>query len=398
MKKSRSWLPAALLLYVQFLGGVRGLSQLAFFVIYLEERLHLTPVTISGVIAGAQIAGMLMALLGGGISGRLGVRWALVAGLVLAGAGSLAFQATSPWVAALLWFVGGAGASLATVGSASSLTRISAHGSMGMLAAFYALSVTAGGAIGNPLAGVLIERLGFHALSWAGLVLAALTALPVAVWMAELEDQPSQTTVPRSIGQVMRDTARCPQVRLLIGLRSLPTIFYGALTVLIPLLLNNLTGSKVLVAAYGTTVLVAASAAQLITGRAADRFGALRPGLAAYAVLILAGGGLWLSAETVTGVYAFGVLGNAAAWALATLMYVWVSDGVPKPTHPPTFGLLHAVWSLSMIAGSVLGGWFATTQPGIPFLIAGLLNCGALFLLIVYYRGQSLPTGSAPRY
>jgi MFS family permease len=162
------------------------------------------------------------------------------------------------------------------------------------------------------------------------------------------------------------------------------------LSVLIPLLLNNLSGSKVLVAAYGTTNLIVASTAQLLTGRAADRWGARRPSLVAYGAIILSGLGLSLSATTQWGLFAFGVLGIAAAWSLSTLMYVWVSDGVAKAEHPSTFGLLHAIWSLSMICGSVLGGWFVTTLPGLPFLFAGLLNIGSLYLIITYYNRETV--------
>ena len=80
------------------------------------------------------------------------------------------------------------------------------------------------------------------------------------------------------------------------------------------------------------------------------------------------------------------LLGIAAAWALATLMYVWVADGVPKADQPTIFGLLHAVWSLSMIAGSMLGGWFVQSIPGLPFLLVGVLNVAAFFLTAAYYR------------
>jgi hypothetical protein len=72
-------------------------------------------------------------------------------------------------------------------------------------------------------------------------------------------------------------------------------------------------------------------------------------------------------------------------------MYVWVNDGVPKTDHPSTFGLLHAVWSLSMICGSLLGGWSAAPLPGLPFLVAGLLNTASLLLVMTYYNQDALP-------
>jgi len=101
--------------------------------------------------------------------------------------------------------------------------------------------------------------------------------------------------------------------------------------------------------------------------------------------MIFSGLGLAATAGTVWGLFGFGVLGIAAAWSLSTLMYVWVNDGVAKADHPATFGLLHAVWSVSMITGSVLAGWFAEGLPGLPFLIAGLFNIASLFLISSYY-------------
>jgi predicted MFS family arabinose efflux permease len=124
----------------------------------------------------------------------------------------------------------------------------------------------------------------------------------------------------------------------------------------------------------------------LAAGRAADRWGGRGPTLAAYGTIILSGVGLAVTAGTVWGLFLFGVLGVAAAWSLSTLMYVWVADGVAKPEHASSFGLLHAVWSISMIAGSLLGGWLVRSAAGLPFLVAALLNVGSIFLALAYYR------------
>ncbi len=387
---SAAWWPALLLILVQMANGMRDMPRFAFFLIYLQEQLGLKPVAISSVVAGAQIAGTATALLGGVITGRLGSKWVLVVGLALSSVCSLVFWMRSPWWAAALWFIGGAGSALITVGGASYLTRLNAGGALGILSAFYALSMTIGGAIGNPIAAVLIEQQGFGAFGWATLALSIVTALVVALWMAHLQDPAAEPAPMRSFWLGVLSTTRQTKVRLLVGLRCLPTIFYGLLSVLIPLLINGLSGSKVMVAAYGTTTLIVASVAQLLAGRAADRWGARFPTLAAYAAMILSGLGLAVSAGTVWGLFLFGVLGNAAAWSLSTLMYVWVNDGVPKAEHASTFGLLHAVWSLSMITGSVLGGWSVASMPGLPFLAAALLNVGSFFLTFAFYDRKAV--------
>lgn len=375
-----------LLIVAQVTSGMRDMPQSAFFLLYLQERLGLVPVVISGLVASAQLAGMAAALLAGALAAKLGSKWVLVCGLLLSGISSLVFQVQAGWGVAPLWLLGGAGVALVTVGGSSYLTRLSGHGALGILAALYALSMTIGGAVGHPIAGILIEQYGFGAFGWAAVTLSVVTALLVARGMANLRDDAAEPGPLRTFtGQIM-PTIRRPKVRLLIGLRGLPTLYYGMLTVLVPLLINQLSHNKVTVAAYGTTTLILASAAQLLAGKAADRWGARGPTLVAYSILIVSGIGLFLGATRVEWLFSFGVLGIAAAWSLSTLMYVWVADGVPREEHAATFGLLHAVWSLCMIGGSLVGGWLVRWIPGLPFLVLGLINVGACFLTIVYYR------------
>jgi MFS family permease len=250
--------------------------------------------------------------------------------------------------------------------------------------------MTFGGAIGNPLAAVIIERYRLTAFSWTLISLSVGIILVVILLMTQMLNSAADPVPLRSFWTGILSTARQTNVQLLVGLRCLPTIFYGMITVLIPLLINSLSGSKGMVAAYGSTSLIVASAAQILAGRTADRWGARLPTLVAYGAIILSGLGLAVNAGNVWGLFLFGILGIAAAWSLSTLMYVWVNDSIPTVEHPSTFGLLHAVWSLSMITGAVLGGWFSASLPGLPFLIAGLFNAGSFFLTITYYNCSSV--------
>jgi MFS family permease len=383
--RGAAWWPAAVLVLVQTVNGIWYGAQVTFFPVYLQEQLGLAPELIGALVSGALVAGMVAAVFAGALSGMLGSKWVLVCGMTLSFVGAAAFLVHAPWAVAVLWFAGGAGLALITVGGGSYLTRLSARGSLGVLASIYMLSFTAGGVIGNPVAGVIIERRGFGAFGLAELAVIASACVIAVLFLADLKDRSAEPISVRAFWAGALPMIRRARVRLLMGLRGLPTIFYGMLTVLVPLLLNNLTGDKALVAAYGTSTLVLASAAQLAAGRAADRLGGRVPTLVAYSAIILSGIGLAVTAGTVWGLFAFGVLGVAAAWSLSTLMYVWVGDGVAKPEHASTFGLLHAVWSVSMIVGSLLGGWLVSTAAGLPFLVAGLLNTGAIFLALAYY-------------
>ncbi len=383
--RSTALWPAAMLVLVQTLNGVWYGPQVTFFPVYLQEQLGLSPATIGAVVSGALVAGMIAALFGGTLTGMLGSKWVLVAGLGLSAVGALAFLVRAPGLVTVLWFAGGAGLAFITVGGGSYLTRLTARQSLGVLASIYMLSFTVGGAIGNPLAGAVIQQRGYTAFGLADLAVIGVAALIAVLLMIYLGDRSAESISVRAFWAGALPMTRRPRVRMLMGLRCLPTIFYGMLTVLVPLLLNTLSGNKTLVAAYGTSTLILASAAQLAAGRAADRWGGRAPTMVAYSAVILSGVGLAFTAGTVWGLFVFGVVGVAAAWSLSTMMYVWVADGIPRPEHASSLGLLHAVWSISMIAGSLLGGGLVRRAEWLPFLIAGLFNVGSIFLALAYY-------------
>ena len=381
--------PAISLILVQTLSSMRDVPQFTFFLIYLQEQIGLTPIMISSVVAGAQLSSTVLALLGGAITMRLGSKWVLALGLMLAGLSSLVFQTHILWLLVLLWLVSGAGGAMLNVGGASYLTRLGGRGALGTLSAFYVLSMTIGGALGNPIAGVVIEGRGYAALGWAVMGVTVI-ALAIVAWLMPNPTPKSATVPDLPPNAAVALPAPHRTKRLLMGMRCLPTLFYGMLSVLVPLMLNDLLGSKVMVAAYGTSTLVVASITQLLAGRAADRWGARGPTLFAYAALVVVGLGLAFNTQSVAGLFGFGVMGIAAAWALSALMFVWVADGIPKTHHPSTFGALHAVWSLSMIGGSLFGSWLMGIGAALPFLLFGLLNVGSMFLALAYYGRQGI--------
>jgi MFS family permease len=368
------------LLLVQLVSGAWILPQTAFFPIYLEEALHFTPLLIGVVVACAQAAGMLAALLGGGLTDRLGSKQVLMLGLLGGVVASLVFQSQIPLVVAALWCVGGAAGSLQTLGASSYLTRAVAPLHLGLLSALFALSFTVGGAVSSPLAGWMLDATSFSRFGLAGIGL--MVAALLAAWALSAQ---RTAAASNDTQMTMAGLARRPVVQVLMGLRFLPTIFYGMATVLVPLLINDLAGNKSTVALYGTVSLIVASVAQLLAGRAADRYGHRGPTLIGYAALIVAALGLALFAGQLWGVFFFGVLGIAAAWALATLFFVLVSDGVPQAEHGRAFGLMHATWSIAMIGGALLGGALTRLAPGLPFLAAGLLNGLSIGLVVLFF-------------
>jgi len=375
--------PVLPLYLIQLLSGAWILPQMSFFPIYLEEQLRYSPLMLSAVIAAGQAAGLLAALYGGRLSDTLGSKRVLIIGLIGGALASLLFLTPIPVAVAALWLVGAAAGSLQTLGGSSYLTRMADPQRLGVLAAFYALSMTLGGAAGSPIAGRVLDTAGFGLYGVLGLVVLAATVIVAAIVL------PAQK--PAEDGQPQRQTgtlalARRPVVQLLMGLRFLPTVFYGMAGVLVPLMINDLAGNKTTVAIYATTSLIVASAAQLLAGRAADRYGHRLPTLISFSGLIVASLGLALFAQQLWGVFVFGVLGIAMAWALASLLFVLVSDGVAQAEHGRAFGLLHATWSIAMISGALLGGALTYMAPGLPFLAAGVLNILSIMLALAFFQ------------
>ena len=297
---------------------------------------------------------------------------------------SLIFQSGVPLMVAVLWGLAGAAGSLQTLGGSSYLTQMADPRRLGLLAALYALSGTLGGALGSPVAGRILDTAGFRTYGLTGLGLAALTVLLAVILLPNRQKQ-VRDQAAGSFRESMWDMTRRPVMRLLMALRFLPTIYYGMSIVLIPLMINHLAGNKATVAIYATVSLTVASVAQLLTGRAADRYGHRKPTLFGYCALIVAALGLAIFANQLWGVFLFGVMGLAVAWSLAALMFVLVSDGVPRAEHGRAFGLLHATWSLAMIGGALLGGALTRVAAGLPFLVAGLLNIASVVVAMAFF-------------
>lgn len=378
-----SW-PVLSLLLLQLLSGAWILTQMAFLPIYLEERLHFAAIAIATVVAVGQAAGMVAALLGGELTDTLGSQRVLALGLFCGAVATLVFQAEHPLLIAALWGLAGVAGTLQTLGGSSYLTRAADPRRLGLISALYALCLTLGGALGNPAAGRLLDTAGFRTYGAVGLALLA-AAFLLAAFLMPVQAVARDGHAPRrTLGNMLALTRR-PEVRLLIGLRFLPTLYYGMSLLLVPLMINHLAGNKTTVAIYGMVSLVVASFAQLLAGRSADRFGHRGPTIIGYAALIVAALGLALFSGQLWGIFLFGVLGLAAAWSLATLLFCLVSDGVPRADHGRAFGLLHATWSIAMIGGSVLGGGLTRIAAGLPFLVVGLLNGVSIALTLAFF-------------
>ena len=380
------WWPVIPLLVIQVMSGLVYMPQNLFFPIYLEERLGLTMVLLSALVAAGQVAGMVAGVVAGFLSDVLGSKWMLVAGIAGMALTSLAFVIPLPAAVAVLWVMNGIAIGFHTLGGQSYLTRVSDPTYLGLLSGLYELTLTLGGAVGSPGLGVLLDRQGFGAFGIVLFLVCLLTALVAIFFIPNIRTAGAdlQQSPRRSWGQILTVFQR-PVVAVLVAIRFLPTIFYGMATVLIPLLINRLTGSKTSVAVYGLISLILASASQLLAGSAASLWGSRWPTLISFGLIVASAGGLWIFSDQLWGVFVFGVIGYAAAWALASLMLCLVSVSVPSNEHGGVLGLLHGSWCIGMVAGSLIGGALTPIATGLPFLVSGIVNLGAIALTVLFF-------------
>jgi MFS family permease len=236
--------------------------------------------------------------------------------------------------------------------------------------------------VGHPAASVLIQTYGYPMFSLIGQGFVVLAALVVwRWWVTETVDTPTQPKGTLDIRLI-----KPWPVQLIIMMRTLATINYGMMLVLVPLRLNELTDDINLVASYGAASLVVAAIGQYIAGHATDRWGGLWPSLISFVIVVIAGVAIFVATNQTLVLFVAGVLSIAAAWSLSTMVFVWVADRVHQVNHAPLFGLLYAVWSISMVIGSLAGGWLVEIQPGLPFGVLGLSNLLGIILIIRFYR------------
>jgi MFS family permease len=172
-------------------------------------------------------------------------------------------------------------------------------------------------------------------------------------------------------------------------LRFLPTCYYGVMT-LFPLLIKRQGGDNTAVAWYAAVSAILASLTQLIAGRVSDRWGVRLPTVMAFITILLAIGGTIITAQSVWGLYIFGILGISAAWALSTLLPSLVRVAAEPEIHGRVFGMLHLLWTSAMIFGTLLGGSLLEIDMRLPFMIVGVLNLIALTMTVLFFRMKEL--------
>lgn len=384
------WILMGLLLTA---GMVSGPTR-ALLPVYLEHDRGWAPPAIAVLAAVRLLAAALSAPLGGRLADMSGPQRTLRFGLLGLPVAALCFLTPAWPLLVLFGLTAGLADGLQSTGSQAYLITRADRASIGQAASALFVGTTLGGALGNLAAGAVLRGWGFIGLGPVGLgaallVLVAATALPAG-------ERRSARPAERSNGAMAGYWAllHLSSVRQLGLLRFLSTCAWGTVSLLWPLLLARSSGGPAQAALFGTVSLIFAALAQLCTGRIIDAVGPGGPALTLSILvpLVAVMSALALAVGSDPALFAVGVVGTAVAWSLSGTTLPLIRATAPPTAVGQVVGLIHLLWSLAMLSGTLLAGWLVVLGTTIPFWTVALLTVPAIVAAYRLWRTLHHPS------
>jgi MFS family permease len=332
----------------------------------------------AGVLAGAYPAGTLIAAVPAiYVARRIGVKGALIVGLFLLAASSVAFGlGDSIAVLDVSRFVQGASGALCWSGALAWLVASAAVDRRGGVIGT-AMGMAVAGALLGPVLGAAAERFG-DVLIFS---LVAVAALGLAAWAATMPGHAGAAVIPdrSTLLRGLRDRS----VRAGGWLNTLYGLGFGALSVLVPLRLASLGASAAVVGLVFALSAVGEMVASPLAGRLADRGTRLSPVRAALPGAALVFGLLpipdaaWMVAVLL--ILSGPTVGSLAAPAGAMLSDAASALGIGQVI---AVALANVAWSAGELAGAAGGGALAQiTADAVPYLLLCAACAGTAVVL-----------------
>jgi MFS family permease len=379
---------------------VRRLLFLVCCVVFVETMLYsaLVPLlpgyahefglskTAAGVLVGAYAAGAVLGALPGGIAAaKYGPRRALLFGLAIMGAASLAFGfAGDAWTLGLARLAQGLGGSLAWAGALTWLIAGTPRERRGEM-----LGTAIGSAIFGALLGPAVGALAHHVGPRP--VFVGLAGLSVVLGAFAVRLPPADAEPPRR-GAVAR-AVREPQVLGALWLMTIPALVFGVVGVLAPLALDEAGWTAAAIAiAWIASAAIEMVIAPLI-GRVSDRRGRLLPlrvSLAGAVAVLVAFSVADRPAAVVPVLILSGVT-FGAFWAPAMALLADAAERIGL-AQGLAFGLMNAAWGAGNAIGPSIGGALADAGGDVlPYSLAALLCAATLVFLLLGTRDLRVP-------
>jgi MFS family permease len=356
----------------------------------LVEQLGLTK-TAAGVLFGAYPAGVLVAAVPSGImAARRGVLPTVVLGLVVMSLASLgvAFAQTTPLLD-LARFLQGAGSAASWAGAFGWLAAAAPRERRGELLGT-ALAAAIIGALMGPVLGTAAHFAGRDA------VFAATAAAGVALiaWALRMDAPAPQGGTLRALLGAARDS----RIRAAMWIVTLPGLLFGTMSVLVPLRLDELGATAVVIGGAWVLAGTFEAAVAPIVGRISDRRGRFAPaivGVALSAVMV----SLLPWPQTQWLLVLLVVLTAPSIGVLWTPSMALLSDGAEYHgiAQGLAFSLMNVAWACGETVGAAGSARLADqTSDAVPYLILGGVCAVTVVVLRRVARRPVVAVSAAP--
>ena len=371
-----------LLCLVVFVIGLVTGPVLMLFPVYAEEILA-EDALFAALLRALPIGlGGISALIGGSLSDRFGRKLTLLLGMTGAIAvGGLFTTQTPLFIWGILCYEGIA-SGFKTAGGQSYLISAVPPNKLGLATALYFISTTLGSALGSAMAGEVIARIGYRVFGGSAVLLVGILFLGACLFLPKVpqeyrsvREKRGETSLINAF-QAYMDLTRRREMRMLIGLRLLPTYYWGSVNLLMPVLISRIAGIKT-TGYYGAMSLLFAFGCQLATGKICDTVGHRAPAFVSAATVTLLAFGVAFFHKSLVALEIFGVLGTGAAWALSTTIPRFINEFTAPDEKGHGVGMTHLAWSAGFLAGYVASGFLVNFSVQIPFLVAGIFLMGS---------------------
>jgi MFS family permease len=336
----------------------------------------------AGMLAGAYPIGVLVGGIPSGLAtARFGARPVTIAGALVIAAATFVF-ATANAIVVLdaARFAQGIGSSFAWTAGLTWLVGETPANRRGQTIGT-ALAAAIVGALFGPVLGGVASVVGQGVAFGA----AALIAVALAVWAFRTAAPPPVRAQPLS---VFLRALRTGRILLGVWFVVLPALFFGTLSVLAPLRLDELGFSALAIGALWLCTAALEAIANPAVGRVTDRVGRIGPMTVLVLVSGIAAAGLpWPERAAVLAalvVVASMTFGSFWTPAMALLSDEAESRGLE---YAYAFALINIAWAPGQALGAVGGGGLAqVTSDAVPYLV---LAGGSLITFAVLWRSES---------
>jgi predicted MFS family arabinose efflux permease len=336
----------------------------------------------AGVLAGAYPIGALVGGIPSGIAAaRYGARPVTIAGALVIAVATFVF-ATAEAIAVLdaARFTQGLGSAFAWTAGLTWLVGETPAARRGQTIGT-ALAAAIVGALFGPVLGGIASVVG-HGIAFGA---AALLAVALAVWAFRT---PSPLPVEPQPLSVFLRALRNRRILLSVWFVVLPALFFGTLSVLAPLRLDELGFSAVAIGALWLGTAALEATANPLVGRITDRVGRIGPmTVLALASAVATAGLPWPQRAAVLAVLV--VLASMSFGSFWTPAMALLSDEAEARglQYAYAFALINIAWAPGQALGAVGGGSLAElTSDTVPYL---LLFGASLSTFAVLWRSRS---------